>query len=97
MSTVIIRNGRIIDPANKRDLVVLVGEAQPSIGRYHFCRRLLEYAKQLGVERVLTGGYSTAKSMGLGLSGSKRLVDEFTIDSAPGRGTKVTFVKWSPY
>jgi serine/threonine-protein kinase RsbT len=49
------------------------------------------------IQRVLAGGYSTANSMGLGLSGSKRLVDEFSIDSAPGRGTKVVFVKWAPY
>jgi len=49
------------------------------------------------IERVLAGGYSTANSMGLGLSGSKRLVDEFSIDSAPGRGTRVKFVKWAPY
>jgi serine/threonine-protein kinase RsbT len=49
------------------------------------------------IERVLVGGYSTANSMGLGLSGSRRLVDEFSIDSAPGRGTCVKFVKWAPY
>ena len=49
------------------------------------------------VERALRGGYSTANSMGLGLSGSKRLVDEFSIDSSPGRGTRVTFVKWARY
>jgi len=49
------------------------------------------------IDRVLAGGYSTANSMGLGLSGSRRLVDEFSIDSAPGRGTRVTFVKWTPY
>ncbi len=49
------------------------------------------------IERVLQGGYSTANSMGLGLSGSKRLVDEFSIESAPGRGTCVKFVKWAPY
>jgi serine/threonine-protein kinase RsbT len=49
------------------------------------------------IDRVLAGGYSTANSMGLGLSGSRRLVDEFTIDSAPGRGTRIVFVKWSPY
>jgi serine/threonine-protein kinase RsbT len=49
------------------------------------------------IDRVLVGGYSTANSMGLGLSGSRRLVDEFTIDSAPGRGTCVKFVKWTPY
>lgn len=49
------------------------------------------------VDRVLTGGYRTAGSMGLGLSGSRRLVDEFSIESAPGRGTKVTIVKWTPF
>jgi serine/threonine-protein kinase RsbT len=49
------------------------------------------------IERVMVGGYSTANSMGLGLSGSRRLVDEFSIDSAPGRGTRVKFVKWAPY
>jgi serine/threonine-protein kinase RsbT len=49
------------------------------------------------VERVLKGGYSTARSMGLGLSGSRRLVDEFSIDTAPGRGTTVTIVKWKPF
>jgi serine/threonine-protein kinase RsbT len=49
------------------------------------------------VDRVLVGGYSTAKSMGLGLSGSRRLVDEFFIESVVGSGTKVMFVKWSPF
>jgi serine/threonine-protein kinase RsbT len=49
------------------------------------------------VERVLAGGYSTANSMGLGLSGSRRLVDEFLIESQPGKGTTVRFVKWAPY
>lgn len=49
------------------------------------------------IERVLRGGYSTAKSMGLGLSGSKRLVDELYIESQVGRGTTVTFLKWKPF
>ena len=49
------------------------------------------------VERALRGGHSTANSMGLGLSGSKRLVDEFSIESDRGRGTKVSFVKWARY
>lgn len=49
------------------------------------------------VQRVLQGGYSTANSMGLGLSGSRRLVDEFAIESVPGKGTTVRFVKWTPY
>ena len=49
------------------------------------------------IDRVMAGGFSTAKSMGLGLSGSKRLVDEFHIESAPGKGTTVVFVKWNRY
>jgi uncharacterized protein len=42
------------DPKQERDLVVFIGEAQPPLGRYAFCRRLIEYAQQLGVERVFT-------------------------------------------
>ena len=49
------------------------------------------------LERALRGGYSTADSLGLGLSGSRRLVDEFAIDSTPGRGTVVSAVKWARY
>ncbi len=48
------------------------------------------------VERALAGGYSTAHSMGLGLSGSRRLVDEFHLESARGRGTCIQIVKWQP-
>jgi serine/threonine-protein kinase RsbT len=49
------------------------------------------------IPRVLAGGYTTARSMGLGLSGSKRLVDEFALESTPGVGTKVTVTKWRRY
>lgn len=49
------------------------------------------------LERVLTGGYSTARSLGLGLSGSKRLVDEFSIESQVGVGTVVRMVKWTRF
>ena len=46
------------------------------------------------VDRVMRGGFSTAKSLGLGLSGSKRLVDEFDLETTPGKGTVVTILKW---
>ncbi len=49
------------------------------------------------IPRVLAGGYTTARSMGLGLSGSKRLVDEFEIASTPGAGTFVTVTKWKRF
>ena len=43
---------------------------------------------------ALTDGYTSGSGMGLGLSGSKRLVNEFEVDSAPGRGTRVTITRW---
>ena len=46
------------------------------------------------LDRALVGGYSTANSLGIGLSGTKRLVDEFDIDTAPGRGTTIVIRKW---
>ena len=49
------------------------------------------------VERVLSGGYSTARSMGLGLSGSRRLVDDFELVTEVGRGTTVTVTKWKRF
>lgn len=42
------------DPNRKHDIVVFLGEAQPPIGKYHFCRKLLEYARELGIERIFT-------------------------------------------
>ena len=46
------------------------------------------------LDRALAGGYSTANSLGLGLSGTKRLVDEFQVDTEPGRGTTIVIRKW---
>ena len=43
---------------------------------------------------ALTDGYTTGTGMGLGLSGSKRLVNEFDIWSEPGKGTRVTVARW---
>jgi proteasome assembly chaperone (PAC2) family protein len=43
-----------VDPEKKRDLVLLLGEAQPPIGKYMFCHRLIEAARDMGVERIFT-------------------------------------------
>jgi serine/threonine-protein kinase RsbT len=48
----------------------------------------------LDLELALRGGFSTGRTLGLGLSGSRRLVDEFRIDTAEGAGTTVEVVKW---
>lgn len=42
------------DPKQQHDLVLFLGEAQPPIGKYAFCRNVVAFAKQLGVERVFT-------------------------------------------
>jgi serine/threonine-protein kinase RsbT len=47
------------------------------------------------IERALQDGFTTGGGLGLGLPGARRLVDDFSIDSAPGQGTTVTLVKWS--
>ena len=43
---------------------------------------------------ALKDGYTTGGGLGLGLSGAKRLSNEFDIVSAPGQGTKVTLARW---
>lgn len=45
-------------------------------------------------EMALRDGYSTGGSLGLGLPGTRRLADDFTLESEPGRGTTVTFTMW---
>lgn len=46
------------------------------------------------VDQAITDGYSTAGSLGVGLSGARRLMDSLVIDSEVGRGTTVTMCKW---
>ena len=42
------------DPEKRHDLLLFIGESQPPLGKLAFCQRLIEYAKQAGVERVFT-------------------------------------------
>jgi len=46
------------------------------------------------IERAMQDGFSTGRSLGLGLPGARRLMDEFEIVSEPGKGTMVTMRKW---
>lgn len=46
------------------------------------------------VEQALKDGFTSGGGLGLGLGGARRLVNEFSIDSAPGAGTRITVVKW---
>jgi serine/threonine-protein kinase RsbT len=50
-----------------------------------------------GIENVaqaLIDGWTSGSGLGLGLSGAKRLVNDFEIETAPGRGTRVTITRW---
>jgi serine/threonine-protein kinase RsbT len=46
------------------------------------------------IEQALKDGYTTGGGLGLGLSGAKRLSNEFSIESKPGEGTRVTIARW---
>jgi len=46
------------------------------------------------IDRAMQGGYSTGSGLGLGLSGSKRLVDEFSLTSEVGKGTHIVVTRW---
>ena len=46
------------------------------------------------IERALTDGFTSGRGLGLGLGGAKRLSSEFSIDSKPGAGTRVTITRW---
>jgi serine/threonine-protein kinase RsbT len=46
------------------------------------------------IEQAMKDGYTSGSGMGLGLGGSKRLVNEFAIESEVGKGTRVTVVRW---
>lgn len=49
------------------------------------------------IAQALTDGFTTGNGLGLGLSGAKRLSDEFEIESEPGKGTRVAMVRWKPF
>jgi serine/threonine-protein kinase RsbT len=70
---------RIVQRGERRALVVIARDRGPGIP---------------DIERAMQDGYSTSGGLGLGLPGSKRLVDEFNLVSELGKGTEVTMIKW---
>jgi serine/threonine-protein kinase RsbT len=46
------------------------------------------------IEQALKDGFTTGSGMGLGLGGSKRLVNDFSIESQVGKGTRITVARW---
>jgi serine/threonine-protein kinase RsbT len=70
-----------VDGDGRRGIMIVARDQGPGIGNLQLAMR---------------DGYSTTRSLGLGLPGAKRLTDEFVLDSAPGKGTTVTMKKWLP-
>jgi len=46
------------------------------------------------IARALQDGFTTGSGLGLGLGGAKRLTNDFSIESAPGRGTRIMIARW---
>lgn len=69
----------IVDQGGRRGLKVVARDSGPGIP---------------DIELAMRDGYSTGKSLGLGLPGARRLMDAFAIDSRVGVGTTVTMSKW---
>jgi serine/threonine-protein kinase RsbT len=69
----------IVERGGKRGVLVIARDQGPGIA---------------DIERAMRDGFSTGNSLGLGLPGAKRLVDEFEIASTVGEGTTVTMRKW---
>ena len=70
---------RIVQQGPRRGLLVIARDQGPGIA---------------DIARAMEDGYSTSRSLGLGLPGSKRLMDEFELASELGKGTEVTMTKW---
>jgi len=70
---------RLVNQGRRRGIRVIAQDQGPGIA---------------DISRAMEDGYSTSSSLGLGLPGSKRLMDDFDIVSALGKGTTVTMTKW---
>ena len=71
---------RIAQNGHRRGVVVIATDEGPGIA---------------DIDLAMRDGFSTGKSLGLGLPGARRLMDEFEIVSEPGQGVMVTMTKWS--
>jgi serine/threonine-protein kinase RsbT len=84
-----------------RNILTYAGEGEIALDREELGdkRGIVVIARDRGpgiadVELALQDGYSTSRSLGIGLPGVRRLMDEFELRSAPGSGTTVTTKKW---
>ncbi len=72
---------KVIQASSRQGISILASDSGPGIR---------------DIRQAMRDGFSTSGSLGLGLPGVRRLMDEFDIASEPGRGTIVTVKKWQP-
>jgi serine/threonine-protein kinase RsbT len=70
---------RVVRQGQRRGITVVARDKGPGIA---------------DIERAMEDGFSTSRGLGLGLPGSKRLMDEFELVSEVGEGTEITMTKW---
>jgi serine/threonine-protein kinase RsbT len=70
---------KIVQASSRQGVLIIASDSGPGIR---------------DIPQALRDGFSTSGSLGLGLPGVRRLMDEFEITSKPGRGTIVTVKKW---
>jgi len=70
---------RVVRQGQRRGITVVARDKGPGIA---------------DIERAMEVGFSTSRGLGLGLPGSKRLMDEFELVSEVGKGTEITMTKW---
>lgn len=94
---------RIVTAASElaRNIFKYAGTGDVTVGSaYHNGRegiQILFVDQGPGIENVemaQTPGYTTAKGLGMGLPGARRLMDEMEIRSVPGEGTRIMVIKW---
>ena len=73
-------NIELIEAGTKKGLRITVTDEGPGIP---------------DVDLAVTDGFSTSKGLGKGLSGTKKLMDDFSIHSEVGKGTEVVIIKWT--
>jgi serine/threonine-protein kinase RsbT len=71
---------RLVEKGGRRGVAITASDSGPGIA---------------DVSMAMQDGYSTSGSLGLGLPGAKRLMDEFEIHTAIGKGTRVVMRKWA--
>ena len=76
-----IMSVRILHQRNRIGMEIIIEDRGPGIEN---------------LDKAMTDNFSTGGTLGLGLPGTKRLVDEFEIKTAPGKGTSVRIAIWEP-